>query len=174
MPEYGFVVPVGENKKFAGFKKCVKCGDVLPVAKFHKHAKTLDGHNSYCKICTKKINAEWYKKNTERRNAKTNAWAAKNRDHIWAYGLQRDYGMTRSDYNKKLNEQNGVCAICLGVGLPGKRLCVDHDHKTGAIRGILCHQCNAGIGHFKDDIEKMEMAMSYLKKYNTEAKCLVS
>lgn len=70
-----------------------------------------------------------------------------------------------------LEAQNGVCAIC---GKPESRrskktghiyaLHVDHDHKTGDIRGLLCHHCNAGLGHFADNVEAMEKAIAYLKQ----------
>ena len=59
--------------------------------------------------------------------------------------------------------QEGLCAIC---GLPetDKRFCVDHNHKTGVVRGLLCANCNKGLGHFFDSIESLEKAKSYLLK----------
>jgi len=59
------------------------------------------------------------------------------------------------------------CAIC---GNPGgkKRLCVDHDHVTGKIRGILCDNCNVGIGRLKDDIGLLYRAIDYLEEYKND------
>jgi hypothetical protein len=80
------------------------------------------------------------------------------------------YGIDEVDYNKLLEEQNGVCAICRlpeSAAQKGKllRLAVDHDHKTGRIRGLLCHRCNRGLGLAKDSIELFRNAADYLRKY---------
>lgn len=56
-------------------------------------------------------------------------------------------------------DQDGKCAICNTVP---KVLCVDHDHATGEIRGLLCHRCNKGLGHFYDDLRMLETAIEYL------------
>jgi len=70
-----------------------------------------------------------------------------------------------------IDEQGGLCAIC-GKPASGKghcsRLHVDHDHKTGAVRGMLCHRCNAGLGQFGDDSLVLEAALAYLKKHAKE------
>lgn len=76
----------------------------------------------------------------------------------------RKYGVTTEMYQEMLDAQNGVCAICLGAPVPPrKRLCIDHDHSTGAVRGLLCHKCNAGLGMFNDDKELIMKAIDWLK-----------
>jgi hypothetical protein len=65
-------------------------------------------------------------------------------------------------------KQGGVCAICEKKETrkyKGKiiRLSIDHNHKTGEIRGLLCHGCNVGIGHFSDSIEFLLKAINYLR-----------
>ena len=75
------------------------------------------------------------------------------------------YGMTIADYDKKLAEQNGVCAICGGINVKGHKLAIDHNHATGAIRGLLCRRCNLGLGYFKDSNKNLERAFLYLKNY---------
>jgi len=83
------------------------------------------------------------------------------------YELKRAYGMTVEDYAKMLEKQNGVCAIC---GKPethvknGKiaMLAVDHCHSGGHVRGLLCVNCNLGLGYFKDDAGRLESAIRYL------------
>ena len=79
-------------------------------------------------------------------------------DHI-----KRQYGMTPDDYIQKLNEQGGACAICRHV-FPS--LVIDHDHDTGEVRGLLCHKCNVGMGHFNDNIELLSHAVIYLAQHS--------
>lgn len=75
--------------------------------------------------------------------------------------LQREYGISLAQYNKVLKYQGGACAICRSP--PGRtRLSVDHCHRTGLLRGLLCHRCNRAIGHFQDSAEKLERAAHYL------------
>lgn len=78
------------------------------------------------------------------------------------------YGITLEDYEKMLESQNGGCAIC-GRVPTGRALHVDHDHKTGLVRGLLCHSCNHAIGRrgFNDSSEKCLNAAAYLSKYGT-------
>jgi len=94
----------------------------------------------------------------------------RNSDRNRDFYLQRRYDITLSDFNKKLKQQNGGCAICGSVsGKANKnhdRLTVDHSHMSGQVRGILCHRCNFGLGQFDDDIELLLKAIEYLKSYN--------
>lgn len=82
--------------------------------------------------------------------------------------LRRNYGLELKDYRRMRDEQQGRCAICGGEGfLMGKKhkmkLVVDHDHKTGAVRGLLCHNCNRALGLFHDDVNVFTNAIQYLK-----------
>lgn len=72
------------------------------------------------------------------------------------------YNMSIDQYNQMLSDQNDGCAICGGV-IDGKGG-VDHCHKTGKIRGILCSHCNAAIGHMNDDIDRLSAAIAYLER----------
>ena len=62
--------------------------------------------------------------------------------------LRARYGLSTADYDALLIQQDGVCRICKRSCSTGKRLAVDHDHGTGAVRGLLCRRCNIGLGHF--------------------------
>lgn len=73
------------------------------------------------------------------------------------------YGITNQDYSILLNNQNGVCAIC-GEDPGDRRLSIDHDHQTGRIRGLLCRNCNSGIGLLKDNAQILARASHYLTK----------
>lgn len=82
--------------------------------------------------------------------------------------LLRTYGISEEEYSLLLSQQKGVCKICLQPGTgptvrgASSNLCVDHDHATGKIRGLLCRECNAGLGKFKDDVERLRNAANYL------------
>lgn len=84
--------------------------------------------------------------------------------------LRRLYNITLSDYQLLLKKQNGKCEICERhetIKLRGKvkNLAVDHDHKSGKVRGLLCSACNRAIGYFGEDIKVLESALIYLKRH---------
>ncbi len=83
--------------------------------------------------------------------------------------LLKKYGLTIAQRNKMLREQHGRCYICKKPEILIKkgevqRLCIDHDHKTGKVRGVLCHKCNSGLGFFNDDPVLLAKAISFFKK----------
>ena len=82
------------------------------------------------------------------------------------------FGVDADRYQKMLREQNGVCAICYqsekhkdGLSGKAKDLAVDHDHKTGAVRALLCSACNTALGLFNDDPALLDAAKAYLEKH---------
>lgn len=92
-----------------------------------------------------------------------NSDAVKLRDR--AYWLKANYGITLEQYDALLDGQHHSCAICgTDLRILSSRPHLDHDHETGAVRGILCHHCNVGLGHFRDDITVLESAIEYLRK----------
>jgi len=76
---------------------------------------------------------------------------------------EREYGLTHDEYLALLETQGGACAICGGSG-QRRQLAVDHDHVTGAVRGLLCDRCNPMLGYARDNISVLEAAIEYLKK----------
>jgi hypothetical protein len=88
--------------------------------------------------------------------------------------LRSRYGMTPEEYDAMLKTQNGVCAICSQPETTkhkkgtAKSLSVDHDHKTGKRRDLLCHNCNCGLGRFMDDPIRLENAAAYLRRHETK------
>lgn len=78
--------------------------------------------------------------------------------------LKKHYGITLEQYNEMLSAQNDRCALC-GTEKNGKTFHVDHDHKTGKVRGILCYKCNVGLGSFDDDTKRLRKAINYLHKH---------
>jgi hypothetical protein len=72
------------------------------------------------------------------------------------------YGLRGNDFENMKQQQNGCCLIC---GRQPKRFCVDHDHVTGKIRGLLCFRCNTGLGAFADSIKGLLAAVAYLQQH---------
>ncbi|MGD1047602.1 MAG: endonuclease VII domain-containing protein [Candidatus Krumholzibacteriaceae bacterium] len=90
-------------------------------------------------------------------------FAAKHPSADKRYELKRKYGKD-CDYERMRRDQNGACKICGYTPPPAAVLHVDHDHTTGRIRGLLCTNCNRGLGGFKDDPRLLQAAIDYLTK----------
>jgi hypothetical protein len=75
------------------------------------------------------------------------------------------YRISLAEFDKLLKSQNSVCAICLKFCSTGKNLGVDHDHRTGKVRGLLCQTCNSAIGMVKESLELIDKMKSYLLKH---------
>lgn len=111
-------------------------------------------------------NREWRRKNREHYNAYRNAWRKKNRiryleQRKWVR-LKSAYGLSKEEYLELLDRQKGGCAICKTK--PGsKLLAVDHCHRSGKVRGLLCSNCNTGLGLLGDSKRLLAKALSYLR-----------
>ncbi len=81
--------------------------------------------------------------------------------------FKQRYGITLAEYNVMLSEQKGNCAICGDhyTETSKSRLCVDHDHDTLKVRQLLCASCNSGLGHFRESLDVLLSAMSYLQRH---------
>lgn len=143
-------------------KYCYKCGATKPATEFCRNASKRDGYSTECKVCSGKASRAWYLAN-------------KGRAHTLARKsqLKQLYGITEGAYQSMLRGQGGLCAICQGpetVYDPRmdtlRKLAVDHDHVTGAIRGLLCGRCNQLLGYAKDSHDLLLAAALY-----TEAAC---
>ncbi len=82
------------------------------------------------------------------------------------WNLKKRYGITVEDYERIYRKQRGKCGICRIKSEDGSNLDVDHDHKTGDVRGLLCGACNLGLGKFKDNIRIVRRAVEYLNSSN--------
>ena len=76
--------------------------------------------------------------------------------------LKKTYGISIQDYDRILESQGGKCAICRG-GTSKRHFAVDHNHKNGQIRGLLCARCNTALARFMDDITNLRRAVRYMK-----------
>lgn len=83
----------------------------------------------------------------------------------WKRAL-KGYGISVEQYNFILKKQKGVCAICEKPNTHGRRLCVDHNHKTGKVRGLLCHLHNRFLGAIQEDISILLASIKYLRRHN--------
>ena len=99
----------------------------------------------------------------EQRSARCKKYNLENYEKIKNKVLKYQYGITLDDYNQMFADQNGCCAICgLHQSEFKKALHVDHCHTTDKVRGLLCAECNLGLGKFKDNIQTLENAIRYL------------
>lgn len=145
-------------------KTCTKCKvdyevsasyDLIKFFDMDKQKK--DGFHSQCKLCRKSDKNLYYKNNTNLIRNKR---------------MRLDFGIDLDDYNRILELQNNLCAICENSPLNSRRFNVDHCHKTGRVRGLLCDNCNLGIGKFKDDTTLLKYAISYLISKNDHRTCI--
>lgn len=95
------------------------------------------------------------------------SWRENNPEGYKRIVLKKNYGITLEDYQQMLDDSNGVCAIC---DQPFKfdnkhEPCIDHDHKTGQVRGLLCVKCNMSLGGFDDNVAILLNAIEYLRAY---------
>jgi hypothetical protein len=120
-------------------KICSKCKEFKQYTNFTKDRSIKDGYKSRCRICKNAENSE-YKKTTKGKLAK------KRQD------IRRLYGLTLEQWGKMFTDQGGACKIC---GRIDRKLCVDHSHKTGEIRGLLCKGCNLKLGWFETKQDKI-------------------
>jgi len=87
----------------------------------------------------------------------------RNREAVRRYTHKTRYGLTEIEYDRLLEKGQGRCMACGQLPTGKKGLHVDHDHKTGKIRGLLCHQCNIALGMAGDNPKRLLMLYSYLR-----------
>lgn len=166
-------------------KVCAKCKVKKNFIEFYKNRTTADGYQAYCKPCknlvdkkprTDEIRAkdrERYKRRIATPEGKAKLFAASTRykksEHgrltAWTRYLQKTYSIDSTTYMQLLELQNGRCAICK-TEPTNQRLHVDHHHKTGKIRGLLCSKCNQAIGLLNESSELFDAAKKYLEFEN--------
>jgi hypothetical protein len=133
-------------------KKCSTCKIQKEFSEFNKHKTGKFGIHNQCRACAKlwKPSPEALKESRR----KTREW-----------NRLKATGFTQEDFDSKLYEQGGKCAICGTTDSGSMAFHADHDHKTGQKRGVLCHKCNTGLGLLKDDINILCSAINYINHY---------
>ncbi|MDX2932145.1 endonuclease domain-containing protein [Streptomyces ipomoeae] len=169
-----------------GVKRCVRCGEYKPYAAFARKRSNLDGLQRHCRDCATsyhcrapeppvlgpagdvpeghkrcrgcgevKPHSEWNRKRDGLASrCKACRAAVRPAEH-----LRRKYGLTEAGRDELIAFQGGVCCICLSA--PATH--VDHCHNTGRVRGVLCFNCNSGLGLLRDDPAAMNRAADYLE-----------
>lgn len=140
-------------------KVCNKCQIEKDPSAFTMQKGRL---RTICKECRRIESREWYENNKEKKRQLSHAYRHIKKDQ----DLRKGYGISLEEFNAKLAEQNHSCKICGAHQQTLKRsLCVDHCHKTGTIRGLLCDLCNRSLGLLKDNKEILKKAVAYLEQY---------
>lgn len=143
-------------------KKCSQCKIEKSIEDFRFKKKGLPKRNAYCKPCGYKGRVKWAKKNKEKVAQIKKEYREKNRSKLKMMNIKSRYGLNPDQYSSLLEAQNNSCSICKKK----KKLFVDHCHSSGAVRGLLCHSCNSGIGFLGDTEESLKRAFKYLETAN--------
>lgn len=133
-------------------KTCTKCQLEKVVTDFNKLTRSKDGLAWMCRDCQSAEKRNYYLRNRD-------TFEFKNKRRMTAYTTR--YGISYFDKRRILATQGGCCASC-GVTLLNEGH-LDHDHETGAIRGVLCQGCNQALGQVGDSIERLESLIDYLR-----------
>lgn len=142
------------------FRKCSKCFKEAPLGSFTKDSRYKDGYRKYCNDCKNEYARKYRRENSERINEKRRL---KRVGKSTRYdNLKQKYGLTKEEYASLLSRQNFLCAICKSEC---KKLHVDHCHVTNRVRGLLCPQCNTGLGKLGDTSTTVYKAYLYLKEF---------
>lgn len=160
--------------------RCLKCKIEKEINSdnFVKDKHTKSGFTSTCKECRRQWCYKWAKANPEKvKEANLKNKPKRKEFYDSEEGklcsrkahLKREYGITLQEYNRMSELQGHVCMIC-GKGemnYKNKVLCVDHNHETGQIRGLLCGLCNSGLGKFLESKQLLLNTIKYIEKYES-------
>jgi len=152
-------------------KICSKCKTEYPATTeyFYRHKECKYGLAARCKKCRNKEYRKYsltegakllYKKRRKKYEKTDKGKRARSRAN-YRRGI-REYGLTIEQYDLMLSEQNNGCAIC-GNSESNRRLCIDHNHITGEVRGLLCTSCNVLVGYLEKNDGLKQKARRYLK-----------
>ncbi len=162
-------------------KQCPKCEYLQPIGEFSKDKTNSDGLQAYCKECNKQYGREYYERNRNGILRQSKKWGKKYRRTIRGQEVHRKaskkysqserrrktwlkykYDITPEQHEQMYLAQDGRCAIC-PEAVPYGEICVDHDHITGRVRGLLCRKCNFMLGMANDDPKVLESAAKYMR-----------
>lgn len=140
-------------------KTCTICKEDKSITGYHKDSSRLDGLYPYCKPCRKVFTSKSYYDNPQRQRERA---------------MKHNYGMTFDELKVKAEAQDYACEICSRDfkadfdSWNHRQVNIDHCHTTGAVRGILCQDCNHLLGRAHDDTKTLRAAIKYLTKYQGE------
>ena len=142
-------------------KMCNRCKTYKLMPEFAINKKSIGGRKSICKVCSNDAQKALYKR---RREEDPEAHTLKLRKQT----LKKGYGLTLDDFDRMLQEHNHVCAVCGKPESFRENLTIDHCHTTGKIRGLLCTNCNSGIGKLGDTSVAVLKAVVYLERFEND------
>jgi len=134
---------------------CTKCNETKSIEEFVKSKTTKSGYRGICKTC---FNAYYAKRRVEKYEQVRSYEKKFHRQRRLKY----EYNTTEEVISEMAQKQEHKCAICFKES----KLVIDHCHVGGQVRGLLCTNCNTGLGQFKDNVESLRMAIEYLEKHN--------
>jgi len=149
-----------------GKRKCSHCEEMLELTAFHERGGKKKGqYHTVCKECDAKRQKQWYTDHREEHKAHVKTY--KLTIGYYEVRLREKYKLTGEEVMSRIIAQEGLCALCF-ESLEGRRACIDHDHKTGKVREILCSGCNTMLGFARDDPEILQKAIDYLERHTLQ------
>lgn len=148
-------------------KHCSSCNEEKPLTSFYRDSRNRDGRQARCKVCQSAAEKKYYYKDGMRTDSR--------RKSLKESQLKRLYNIDWVVLESMIQQQSYCCAICGtsillygDVSTKSKVACVDHNHTTHKVRGLLCNSCNRGLGFFKDKKDLLKNAALYLEKFDNE------
>ena len=142
-------------------KRCTLCAKVKDVNDFYMDRRTVTSKRlAVCKTCCNMKSSEYYKQNVARIQAKHAEYHKAHSEQTRNRKFKSTYGVTLEEYQHLLAIQKGGCATCGST----ERLSVDHCHKSGKVRGVLCGKCNSALGFARDCTTTLAQLICYLEK----------
>jgi hypothetical protein len=148
-------------------RRCQKCKDLKLLNDFFFRNKKRNLRSSYCKICFQKINRKLVSLDPEKLKARKKREYKKNIRRYLDVDLKRKYGISLEEFEKKEKNQSFLCEICAKPNSGKRRFHVDHCHKTGKVRDLLCNHCNRLIAAADEDMNVLLNAIKYLEKHKS-------
>ena len=149
-------------------KQCSECKIEYPATTefFRSRKRNKCGLGAKCKTCQGEIDRKYNVTNRAEIWERTKQYRKTKRGKLTVQkaALKYLYGLTLEQYDQMFEDQGGVCKTCSKVNVEGEKLCVDHDHKTGKVRGLLCYKCNFLLGRIENNLDIVGRMLDYLLK----------
>jgi hypothetical protein len=151
-------------------RHCQGCKLDKPLTDFYECKTVADGYHKTCKECMKQDMRNRRAKDPQKHRAEVKRWRDANKELHADMNARWKYGTPIGTYAELFSKQNGLCAIC-GTSQPGGgtgRFHIDHCHDSSVIRGLLCTNCNTGLGQFRHREDLLQSAIRYLAVASAE------
>lgn len=147
-------------------KKCAWCKVEKTLEHFYKRTISPDGFGVYCRDCDNIKSIKYRTKFAEKIRTQRKSFREANKKRLSVSKNRAKLKITVEQFDAMLAERDGRCEMCgKHQSEMDRRICIDHCHKTGIVRGLLCDTCNRGLGLLKDDTSLLARGILYLDKY---------